>query len=279
MKRMEKNNLVWYMGEDFSAPDIVHGFTTRLGGVSQGDLSSLNLGTSRGDDPKAVAENYKKVYEALGISPLSCARNAQIHGDTIHVITQENSYSMEEFIQQDLQVTQGDGLVTDCTDIGLWVYGADCVPVLFAEPERGVIAALHGGWRGTALGISGKMIETMVEKFSCEREKIQVVIGPSIGPCCFTCGEEVVTSMEDTFGEKAKKYCPPHSSESGKFSVDLQGLHTLSLQQAGVTKIELVSPCTACDTETFWSHRKMGEARGIQGGFIYRSPRIPICQE
>lgn len=266
-----QEDFVCYQGNSVPPPPFVHGFTTRIGGVSEGDFSSLNLAVGRGDSPQSVAQNYKIIEKNMGISPLSYRRNAQIHGDSVHVVTSETAFSFPDFVDSHTVVPQGDGLVTQERGILLWVYGADCVPILFYDPVALVIGAVHAGWRGTAKGIASKMIHSMTTQFSSHPQNIQVIMGPSIGPCCFMCSEDVPQGMMETLGSDAQAFCPPHPSVPDKYAVNLWELNGLWLKKSGVPpeNIQKNPPCTACHLEEFWSHRKLGEHRGAQGAFIY----------
>lgn len=268
MNIVEKEGLSWYEGA-MMPTSVCHGFPTREGGYSKGQFTSLNLATSRGDDPQAVASNYQKILDVRGIAPVGFARNAQVHGTTVHVVTREGSLSFAEFVSPEGQVLQGDGLVTQEKGVLLFAYGADCVPLLLCDPVQKVVGAAHAGWRGTAQGIGKVMVDTMVENFGTCPQDVQVVLGPSIGACCFMCSRDVPEEMEKQLGEEVRPFIPPHATEQNKFSVDLWGINTLWLKKAGVISIESSPPCTACHREEFWSHRKMGEQRGALGGYIY----------
>lgn len=264
------NGLSWYEGEGFGKDGpVVHGFPTRLGGVSEGQFGTLNLATGRGDEVCAVRENYEKVSETFGISPKKYGRNAQVHGSEVRVVTLESGLTLEEFVTPDFSVPSMDGLMTRDRGVMLWVYSADCVPILFYDPVCEVIGAVHAGWRGTAMGIGFEMVKRMGEEFGCVPKDIRVVMGPCINTCCFTCSEDVPEAMVSSLGEEVRPFIPRHSSEEGKYSVDLLGVNELWLKRAGVSLIEYGGICTACSPLEFWSHRKMGEARGVLGGFIY----------
>lgn len=249
--------------------DVVHGFPTKLGGHSKGDLEGLNLATGRGDQRELVKKNYQEICDALEISPAGFARNQQVHGKKIHLVSCENSLDLDTFVTATEPVPEGDGLLTQEKGVMLWAYSADCVPILYHDPVKQVIGAVHAGWRGTAQGIALEMVEEMGRVFGCKPEDIKVAIGPSIGPCCFMCSQDVPDAMREALGEKVEDFIPPHPTEKEKFSVDLQGINRLWLETAGVKHIDQQAPCTACHTEEFWSHRKQGEKRGALGGFIY----------
>lgn len=249
--------------------DVVHGFPTKLGGHSQGDWEGLNLATGRGDQRESVKQNYREICDALGISPVGFARNLQVHGKKIHRVSWEDSLDLDAFVTPSEPVPEGDGLLTDEKGVMLWAYSADCVPILYHDPVKKVIGAVHAGWRGTAQGIALEMVEEMGRVFESKPEDIRVAIGPSIGPCCFMCSEDVPIAMREALGQEVEPFMPPHPTEKEKFSVDLQGINGLWLKRGGVIHIDQKAPCTACHTEEFWSHRKQGEKRGALGGFIY----------
>lgn len=268
MKRQEKDGIVWYEGEVFSS-SVLAGFSTCLGGTSQGKFATLNLGVNRGDDVEAVRGNYEKLCNTVGVSSGYHVRNAQVHGAEIHVVGKEEGLNLEDFTNPNTLVSSGDGLLTDDSALCLWVYGADCVPVLFHDPVKKVIGVVHAGWRGTVAGICEKMVEKMGDVFGSLPKDIEVVLGPSIGACCFTCSNDVKEAVFQSLGEEAVElFCPPHKEEEGKFSVDLWGLNVAFLKRSGVLKMEVSGICTACNGTEFWSHRVLGEERGVQAGFI-----------
>lgn len=268
MVAVERNGLKLYQCSQWGRGQV-HGFPTKLGGVSQGDFEGLNLATGRGDEVEAVRKNYKELCDVSQVTPKGFVRLKQVHGKKVHVVTLDQTLNLDEFVIPDQAVLEGDGLLTQEKGIMLFAYSADCVPILYYDPVKEVIAAVHAGWRGTAEGIALEMVEEMCRVFGSKPEDVKVAIGPSIGPCCFMCSSDVPTAMRETLGEEVECFLPPHPTEKEKFSVDLQGINQLWLKKAGVTQIDSAAPCTACHLEEFWSHRKQGEARGALGGFIY----------
>ena len=230
-----------------------HIFTTRHGGVSTGVYASLNLGINRGDEEENVRENYRRLGAMLGCSRFVFAN--QQHTDNILNVGSEQ-------VKNDVfdRVTYvADGLITREKDIALVVFTADCVPVLL-EGE-GVIAAVHAGWRGTAKGIVPKAVKEM----GCDPGKIKAYIGPSIGPCCYETGRDVVEPMLELMGNEAE---PLISYSDSRFYVDLKGLNRRQLELAGVKEIEVSPDCTCCLNEKYWSHRYTKGVRGSQCGAI-----------
>lgn len=243
---------------------IPHGFTTRLGGVSEGIFSSLNLGANRGDDPARVRENYRRVCAALGVDGGKLVFSSQVHGDVVRAVTPADAgKGLDRRVDYD-----ADGLITDVPELTLVVFGADCLTILLCDPVRRVIAAVHAGWRGTALGIAAKAVEAMARDYGCERENILAAIGPGISKCCFETGEEVPQAMTAALGEEALPYMTEVGG--GKYKVDLKGLNTLWLSHSGIltTKIDISPDCTLCRPDKYWSHRYTKGERGSQAALI-----------
>lgn len=243
---------------------IPHGFTTRLGGVSEGIFSSLNLGNNRGDDQEKVRENYRRVCAALEMEMEKLVFSCQVHRDVVRPVTLED---VGKGLDRPVDY-EADGLITDVPGITLVVFGADCATILLSDPIRRVIAAVHAGWRGTALGIVSRAVESMVRDYGCERKNILAAIGPCISQCCFETGQEVPQAMTEALGEDALPYLK--AVEDGKSYVDLKGLNALWLNRSGVltTNIDISPDCTLCHPEKYWSHRYTRGERGSQAALI-----------
>lgn len=247
-----------------SAGGLMHGFATRTGGVSEAEFSSLNLGRSRGDKPASVRENYRRFASALGGSLDRLVLCRQVHSDHVEVVTEADAlpdlYSPTPF--------EADGLITNVPGLALAVFYADCIPVLLYDPIKKVVAAVHSGWRGTARGIAGKAVARMQEQFSCDPSQILASIGPGICEQCFETHEDVPLAMRNLFGAESDTFITPLPTE--KFQVNLKGMiaHTLRLCGLLPEHIDDLSLCTACHPELYWSHRRLGEARGNQAAII-----------
>lgn len=242
----------------------IHAFTTRQGGVSEGIYTSLNLGTNRGDDPRRVRENYHRVCAALGVKVDQLIFSSQVHGDVVRPVTLSDAgKGLDRGIDYD-----ADGLITDVPGLTLVVFGADCLTVLLHDPVCQVIAAVHAGWRGTALGITAKAVETMARDYGCVRENILAAIGPGISECCFETGAEVPEAMTAALGRGALPYIKELRGE--KYKVDLKGINALWLSHSGVmsTNVDISSDCTFCHPEKYWSHRYTKGERGSQAALI-----------
>ena len=245
------------------AGGAVHAFSTRLGGVSAGIYASLNLGSTRGDDPDCVRENYRRFFQAAGADLTQVAMSNQVHGDVVRPVTSADR-------KRDLYDPEGyeaDGLVTDLPGVSLVIFGADCLPILLYDPVRRVAAACHAGWRGTALGIAQRAVEKM-GFYGSRPEDIRAAIGPGIAKCCFETHEDVPNAMTKALGVCATPYIEP--IEGGKFKVDLKGLNAMRLKRAGLLEehIDISPDCTACHPEKYWSHRATQGRRGSQAAVI-----------
>ena len=258
----KQGQLEYLVAEGITVP---HCFTTRLGGVSEGYLSSLNIGLHRGDDPKNVEENFRILADALGIIPEDFVLTKQIHSDiVVKVGRADRGKHMVEGASPEC-----DALITNEPGVALVIFTADCTPILLHDPVTGAVGAAHAGWRGTALGIAGKTVEAMVREYGCDPKNIRAAIGPNIGFCCFETDRDVPDAMVAALGEEAKPFIRPNGE---KYYVNLKEINALWLRKAGVEHIEISDACTVCQSDIYWSHRVTRGERGSQGAII-------VCKE
>ena len=247
-----------------AAGGIAHGFSTRLGGVSQGMWAALNLGVSRGDNPDHVRENYHRFLTAIGAGEGKLVMTNQVHGGVVRTATSAD-WKADPYEKVNYEA---DGLMTATPGVTLMIFSADCIPVLLYDPVRRVIAAAHAGWRGTAEGVVTHAVERMKDVYGCRGGDILAAIGPGICANCFETHEDVPNAMMGAMGTAALPYM--EIKENGKFAVDLKGLNARRLEQAGLDRenIAVCGECTACQPDRFWSHRKMGTNRGSMAAAI-----------
>lgn len=243
----------------------VHGFSTRLGGISPAPWDSLNLGAGRGDGSAHVAENFRRFCAAVGADPAGLVKNHQIHSDRIR------RAGLDDRLPDPAApgVFEADGLITDQPGVCLTIFSGDCIPILLYDPARRCIAAAHAGWRGTAAGIAARAAEAMIRDYGCDPNHILAAIGPGIGPCCFETHGDVPQGLRAGMGADAEDFIRPLPGGE-KFQVDLKGANARFLEGAGLdpARIALCPVCTFCRPDLFWSHRKLGQRRGSMASLI-----------
>jgi YfiH family protein len=242
-------------------PGFRHGFTTRAGGVSIAPFDSLNLGGKWGDLPAHVTENRRRLELAAGGRKVGFA--TQVHGaGSVCVGPTDTSEAVAN--------VRADAVISTVAGMPVGVYVADCVPVLVADPVSGAVAAVHAGWRGTVAGVLSATLRRMVAEYGVRLDSVRVAIGPSIGPCCFQVGPEVVAAVELAF---------PHARAAGaiverapRSHVDLWLLNRMAAESAGVPAdaIDVAEMCTACDRARFYSFRRDAGHTGQLAAFIVR---------
>jgi hypothetical protein len=243
--------------------NLLHGVSTRNGGVSGAPLASLNLGADTGDAPELVARNYAIAGSALAFNLSALVSSKQVHGEKIAVID-DASIGREMFSPEPL--LQGyDGLVTGNTGVTFMVRVADCVPVILFAPERQIAAVVHAGWRGTLAGIAGEAVRKMVQHCHADPGDIRAGIGPAIGPCCYCVQEEVA----DAFKNAPHLYPAVFRETRGKLFLNLWEVNRLQLLRQGLSagNIETAGLCTSCRTDLFFSHRREKGKTGRFGAF------------
>lgn len=261
----DHSGLIYHTASVLEHNSIVHGFSTRFGGVSQGHCASLNFRGSGPDpdDPANVRENYRRFCAVLGADMEKLVLSKQVHEDTVRHVTAADA-GKGLCIPADYTA---DALVTNEPGMSLMVFSADCIILLFHDPVTGCIGATHAGWRGTALDLPAKTVREMERLFGAKPENIRVAIGAGIGPCCFETHDDVPDALRAAFGGGVETFIAPREQ---KWTVDLKAVNAWRLQEAGVPawQIDILSTCTACHTDVYWSHRVTGDKRGVQGALI-----------
>ena len=257
----KQGTLEYLTAEGITVP---HCFTTKLGGVSTGILSSMNIAYKEGEAMENVEENLRILGRALGFDPEKLVLTRQNHSDVVRVVTKADHTTL---CHRDYPWC--DGLVTKTAGVALMIFTADCTPLLFHDPVTGAVGAAHAGWRGTAAQIGARVVEAMVREYGCDPANIHAAIGPNVGFCHFETDGDVPEAMITSYGDEVKKYI---RTRGEKFYLDLKAINALSLRRAGVTHIEISEACTMCSPDRFWSHRITGANRGSQGAVI-------VCKE
>lgn len=253
---------------------VKHLFSTRLGGVSEGIFSSMNLSFTRGDDKEAVLENYRRIAEALSletkkITPKDIVCSDQTHTTNIRIVTKED---VGKGVVKERDYSDIDGLITKEKGVVLATFYADCVPLYFVDPIKEVIGLSHSGWKGTAKRMGQCTVEKMREQFACRPEDIYAAIGPSICQECYEVSEDVAQAFSDTFQRDEKILNEiMYQKRDGKYQLDLWKANLYILLQAGLKRehIQVTDICTCHNPEYLFSHRKSNGKRGNLGAFLY----------
>jgi hypothetical protein len=258
MEWRERDGVRWL---EATMPGARAAFTTRPGGVSEPPFAALNLGIFTEDDRRAVSENRRRLAAALGFSPERIAVAHQVHGAELidHPGQPAPRCSFASFGPEEERgeggpggggLAEADGHIVTAEEMAALVFVADCVPVALSGP--GGAAMLHCGWRGLAAGILAKGAAAI--------DATDAVIGPSIGPCCYEVGEEVLAAF-DRLGEGV----------ATARMLDLPEVVRRLLAEAGVERVETSGLCTSCEPELFFSHRRDRGRTGRQAGLVWRS--------
>jgi len=245
---------------------VTDGFSTRLGGVSEGCFSSLNLSFDRGDDRAAVAENFRRMGEALGVRCEDMVLSQQTHTTNIRIVTDEDR---GKGITRERDYADIDGLITNVPGICLVTTYADCVPLYFLDPAKKVIALSHSGWRGTVGKIGKKTVELMHVKFGSDPADILAAVGPSVCQDCYEVSADVIDRFKEVFDRSAWDELF-YEKPDGKYQLDLWKANEKIFLEAGIRKdhIAVTNVCTHCNSEILYSHRAMGDKRGNLCAFL-----------
>lgn len=230
-------------------PGVVHGFGTRRGGVSGGSFASLNFGVKGGDDPQNVRRNLERLGASVGFDPDRFYRLSQVHGR--RVITVDGSEDPALVSQE-----QADALVTSTPGVCVGVNTADCVPVLFADPVAGVVAAAHAGWRGIVGGVLQATLAVMENELGCDRARMAAAQGPCAGPCCYEVGQEVAEQFAGIPGAVVRV----EGRARAHLNLPVAVAHLLA--QLDIAKAGRPTCCTHHQQELFFSYRRDGAATG-----------------
>lgn len=261
-----ENGVPYIVFKNLELLGIVHGFSTRLGGVSEGIYSTMNLSFHRGDDMDAVMENHRRLAQAVGYDHRRLVFSDQVHETVIRKVTEEDA---GKGITRESDITETDGLMTNVKDLPLITFYADCVPVFFYDPVKEVVAMNHSGWRGTVKNISRHMVEALNKEYGCEASDLICAVGPSICQNCYEVSEDVAEAFKDAYlPEQYMKMTK--NIGNGKYLLDLHRANYYNLTGAGILPehINVTDICTCCNPDFLFSHRASHGKRGNLGAVI-----------
>lgn len=252
---------------------IRHGCATRIGGVSEGVYAAMNLGFGRGDSEENVRMNFQRIADTIGFDSTKLVLGKQVHETNVRRAVASDwgkgLWTESDFVSVDAQITNEPGT-------SLAVFGADCVPILFYDPEHQAIGTAHAGWKGTIGRIAEKTVQSMQAEFGTNPSLVQAYIGPSICGHCYTVNKEVAKRFEEEFPEAITPVDPSKTGWEDERYLDLWEANREVLLQAGVRRENIVigGVCTKCNSELLFSHRITGDARGNLACFIALSEKI-----
>ena len=257
MAFVHKDGLKYYKFELFDDKKIEHGIFTRHGGISQSYYHSLNVGGNNGDCRENVIENRFRLFNVIGKEVESLFDVWQVHGSEIICTDRPRPLNAEH--------RKADSIITNVPGVTLFMRFGDCVPILLHDPKKNVIALVHAGWPGTVLKNVILTIKEMEKKYGCDPHDLTTGIGPSIGPDHYEIREDVISKVENAFGEESTMVL---NRQGSKTYLDLWKANELLLKQTGVKNIQIAAICTACNVNDWFSHRAEDGKTGRFGAVI-----------
>lgn len=267
MQIKENKGVTWLTYPAFEQfKDIVHGFSTRLGGVSKGIYASMNLSFTRGDEDAAVRENYRRFAAALGFSEKDIVTSDQTHTANVRIVTDEDRGNG---ITKPRPYTDVDGMITNVRGLVLATFYADCVPLYFIDSVHHAIGLSHSGWRGTVSKIGAVTVKKMQETYGTDPKDVYAAIGPSICQDCYEVSEDVIQEFQNSFAPEHWKTLF-YKKENGKYQLNLWEANKIIFMETGITENHISMPgiCTCCNPEFLFSHRASHGKRGNLGAFL-----------
>lgn len=246
---------------------VRHLFSTRIGGVSEGIYSSMNLSYTRGDAKEAVDENFRRIAGVLGCRVKDIVCSDQTHTTNLKVVTREDC---GKGVVRSKDYKDIDGLLTDEPGVVLATFYADCVPLYFVDTKNKAIGLAHSGWRGTVARMGRCVVERMHMTYGTKAEDIVAAIGPSICQDCYEVSEDVAESFSKEFRKPGQQSEILIRKNDGKYQLDLWRANEIILAETGipVQQIQVTDLCTCHNKEYLFSHRASRGQRGNLGAFL-----------
>lgn len=246
---------------------VNHLFSTRMGGVSEGIYSSMNLSYTRGDQKEAVDENYRRIAAALGCSVEDIVCSDQTHTTNLRIVGKADG---GKGITRKKDYSDVDGLLTDEPGLYLATFFADCVPLYFVDTKRKAIALAHSGWRGTVGRMGQCVVEKMREAYGTDPSDLVAAVGPSICQECYEVSEDVAGAFADAFRKPGQEREILLAKGGGKYQLDLWRANEIVLTEAGILKehMQITDLCTCHNDHYLFSHRASHGQRGNLGAFL-----------
>lgn len=251
MQAKRAASILYYEFDGFDPAVVAQAVFARHGGQSPAPYASLNMSISTGDSRENVQANRVRAFEALERDPASVADLWQVHSAEVLVADTPNAPANYK--------GQADALITDRPEVTLFLRFADCVPILLYDPRRPAVGVVHAGWRGTLAKAAPAAVRAMTERYGSRPGELVAGIGPSIGPCHYAVGPEVVEQTRHAFAGADDVLL---ARVNGGYHLDLWAANAQALREAGVEQIETSALCTVCQADDFFSHRSHGPQTG-----------------
>lgn len=253
MRRHVTGELVYYTFDSLHhSGTVTHAVSTRRGGLSPAPFDTLNLSRLVGDDEANVATNLQRLHDVLALDATTTVDASQAQADCVAIVDARH---------RGTRIAGVDALVTNKPGTPLLLRYADCVPIFFLDPVQRAIGIGHTGWRGTAMKIAAKTAQTMFDAFGTRPRDLIACVAPSIGPCCYRVGNDVIAQVRATFDDADDLLI---AQPDGSIHFDLWQANARQLRALGVEQIETAAICTADHTGEFYSWRA---ERGNTGRF------------
>lgn len=263
-----KNGVLYFTIPVFEAhSSVMHGFSSRIGGVSEGDCASMNLSFSRGDKEEHVYENYKRIAAAVGFDDKKIVCSHQTHTTNVRVVTAEDCGKGYQILRDYSDV---DGLVTNVPGVVLVTFYADCVPLFFYDPLHHAVGLSHSGWKGTVHDIAAETVRIMQHEYGSAPEDLLAAIGPSICADCYEVSEDVALQFQEAYPEQLWPQLMTEGRSAGKYQLNLWEACRQNMLRAGILPehISVTDLCTCCNPDIFFSHRASKGRRGNLAAFL-----------
>lgn len=249
---------------------VKHGFSTRIGGISEGCYASLNLSFTRRHSEQETERNFGIASRALGIEPDNLVIVNGNHGVAVQHVGQHHRGDglARAYTDQDAAF---DGMITDAKQTALVTIHADCTPVFAYDPAHEAIGLCHAGWRGTVNGMIDTLIVQMQQAFHTDPSALLMAIGPNIGACCFEVDVDVAQAFERAFDQAG---CVRAARKPGKYHVHLAHAAAYQMFSRGVAPdhVTMAHLCTCCNETLFHSYRRDGKQGGAMASFLQLNP-------
>lgn len=246
---------------------VRHLFSTRIGGVSEGIYSSMNLSYTRGDRKEAVDENFRRIAQTLGCRVEDIVCSDQTHTTNLRIVTGKDA---GKGIVKPRDYTDVDGLMTDERGLVLATFYADCVPLYFVDKKNRAVALAHSGWRGTVARMGRCVTEEMHRVYGTKPEDVTAAVGPSICQECYEVSEDVAEAFLQEFSKPGQADQILIRKDNGKYQLDLWRANEIILTEAGILReqIQVTDLCTCHNSAYLFSHRASHGRRGNLGAFL-----------